>query len=337
MNPSFLKTARIASELNLEQPWVVRLLALDKARKHWTAQPDGTMPLAPIEGAEVEFEVWQGSAAEQQRRAAKRKIARVRGERRARAPGRSAGRARARVAGRGTARKADREVAEDDGAGIGSDLSEQSFDAVADIAARLYGVGQDEAMSENNDQELDDLDIDLLGSDEVEKLFAAPQDALEQEPPDEDDAEAEAAEAAEAIAAEPAPMRAPRAGGVRETEGILELLLEGGGIIRYNPRTKNMQAFCPFRDTSHHPDCRRTRTVAPKSDRASGRPLGPLGAWILQHHQHDNKLSHVHWCEPSFSERQAARRHLATLDGWADMAKHEKDADQGFDREPDWA
>ena len=180
---------------------------------------------------------------------------------------------------------------------------------------------------------------------DLERLLAPPVNPPQDEPPDSDfeagsedvDTEEEvqaAAESAAPPAAPPPPERAARAATSRETAGIVELHFPNDGIIRYNPRTKNMQAFCPWRD-GRHPDCRRTRTVVPKSDRASGRPLGALAAWILQHDTFDSRLSHIHLCEPSLAERQEARRFCAALPGFADLAILEKDADNvGFDVEP---
>ena len=126
----------------------------------------------------------------------------------------------------------------------------------------------------------------------------------------------------------------PASGGVRDMVSRDVFVVPGVGQLRYYPQTEQIVAFCPLQVTRHQPDCRITRTVAPKTARASGRPIGLLIAWMQKCEEYDHALGHKHSCKPSLQERQAARSLFETIPGWQEFASHEKPSPNGEASEP---
>ena len=104
------------------------------------------------------------------------------------------------------------------------------------------------------------------------------------------------------------------------------------GELHYYHTSEQMVAFCPLRSSSH-PGCRKQMTTNPKK-KGSGRPIGALVAWLRMSHEHGTKLSHVKSCTPTYQERVEARKFFEGLPGADSFAKYEKKKGVNEDSEP---
>lgn len=107
------------------------------------------------------------------------------------------------------------------------------------------------------------------------------------------------------------------------------------GSIRYNFKGKNLVAHC----ACHAGNCRRTRTinrpVNATRNKAQGRPIGLLTAWLEQAHSFAGEKEHSSRCRPSFEERKAARQRFYEIEGGVAWAKKfERELEDGEAEEP---
>lgn len=208
------------------------------------------------------------------------------------------------------------------------DLEVEAVEALESAAA-----GVDEASSEPDNEapseassHSDGLERDALegGGDAPEPAHVSGMqaDAVEPPPPPVPD---------EAPRRNPA---GPRAGGERDMDSKEIISIGRFGELRYYPQHGHITAFCDLRSSFHAPDCRLQRTVQPKSDRASGRPIGLLVAWLQQCGSYDHATGHKHGCKPTLQDRRNAREYFNTLPGAQEFSQYERPARPGDPEEP---
>ena len=148
--------------------------------------------------------------------------------------------------------------------------------------------------------------------------------------------------AAEHEASDPPPVppaeavaRAPTVGKRKEVREEV-LVVPNWGQIRYNPKSKTFTAHC----NTH--ECRRQRSACEAarfsfSNPGQGRPLGLLGAWLLEQGDHDDRRSHVFKSTVHLSreKRKAGRLMLQQLPGSQAFFAHERAKQDGEESEPD--
>ena len=97
-----------------------------------------------------------------------------------------------------------------------------------------------------------------------------------------------------------------------------------GGVLRFYPQHGVVTAFCDHPD---HGDCRRSRTVRGNEacrtamQRGQGRPIGLLCSWLELQMDHSSQQAHVHNCNPTATQRVAARDKFLQMPGALDFSQ----------------
>ena len=111
-----------------------------------------------------------------------------------------------------------------------------------------------------------------------------------------------------------------------------------GGVLRFYPQNSVVTAFC---DHPGHGDCRRSRTVRQNEasrtamQRGQGRPIGLLCSWLELQMDHSSQQDHVHNCNPTATQRVAAREKFLQMPGALDFSQQaERPQREGEDIEP---
>lgn len=119
----------------------------------------------------------------------------------------------------------------------------------------------------------------------------------------------------------------------------LSMDIDGKGDLRYNKAASNFTAYCKIPGHGH--DCRRSRTSTSPKGRAAGnnpfqgRPVGLLAAWIQSGDQYETASAHKQGLNNiTYELRVAARAHVETLPGSADLLSQERTRFPGEILEP---
>ena len=321
----------IGSRLDLQKQWVVHVCCISLVDSHWTA--DDMTPVPVVWHRDTQpFKIWSSSHTKPPSKKQKGK--------------REASSHRPAV-----------QALQDRGGPAPSDLLERLLDKKP---ARRASVRQPVQENPANPAPVDSGDLylevdaevegdlqedlainELLQPEESEAGSGSPNDCSSEEENDdqqqaEDDPVVPVPDAAVAAAAAERPAaRAERPGGPRDMEST-QVFETSSGTLRFYPQHEYVTAFC-----RHHFECRRSRTVKPKTNpktpaqRAQGRCVGALCAWLEQHERFPSQHQHVHSCIPTATERCEARRRLYALPGGRDFASScERPKREGEDEEP---
>lgn len=119
----------------------------------------------------------------------------------------------------------------------------------------------------------------------------------------------------------------------------LSMDIDGKGDLRYNKAASHFTAYSKIPGHGH--DCRRSRTsTSPKGRSAGnnpfqGRPVGLLAAWIRSGDQYETASAHKQGLNNiTYELRVAARAHVETLPGSADLLSQERTRFPGEILEP---
>ena len=134
-----------------------------------------------------------------------------------------------------------------------------------------------------------------------------------------------------AVAVETEQARKIRAAAAALPAGTIKVTVPGCGLLVFYEHLDSIQAQCKH---SGHGDCRKQRTVLAGRRAGQGRCLGYLTEWLLSGSQHPTQYDHCHSHKTDRKAREAARNHLLTLEGSAELLAKERKQDDGEPDEP---